>query len=82
MAEDAQSAGFLAQVPEPPEELRRQPLVENLRGFAWISDRIAGVAEGKTPRWWWAAFIPSTLVMLLCFSMIATLAIMLGVSGR
>ena len=32
----------------------------NLRGFAWISDKIAGVAEGKTPRWWWAALCPAS----------------------
>jgi Ni/Fe-hydrogenase subunit HybB-like protein len=71
MAEDPHLAALLAQVPDPPPELQRKPLVENLHGFAWISDRIAGVAEGKTPRWWWAAFIPSVGFMLLCFSMIA-----------
>ena len=26
------------------------------RSIGWISDRIAGVAEGKTPLWWWMRF--------------------------
>src|SRR2546423_7793671 len=51
----------------PPAELIRIPLVQNNRGLAWLSDTIAGVIEGKTPRWWWYAFIPSvaTLTMLV-----------------
>ena len=35
-------------LPVVPKELQRIPLVENQRGFAWISNKIAGVAEGKT----------------------------------
>jgi Ni/Fe-hydrogenase subunit HybB-like protein len=64
---------LLAQAPEPPPELQRQPLVQNLHGFAWISDKIAGVAEGKTPAWWWWALLPSVGLMTLCFLMIAYL---------
>ena len=60
-------------VPVPPPELRRIPLVANNRNFAWISDKIAGVAEGKTPLWWWAAFVPSVLCMMMLFSMITYL---------
>ena len=33
----------------PPPELEREPLVRNQHGPGWISDRIAGVIEGKTP---------------------------------
>ena len=36
-----------------PVELEREPLVANRRSVGWISDQIAGVAEGKTPWWWW-----------------------------
>jgi Ni/Fe-hydrogenase subunit HybB-like protein len=55
-------------VQAPPRELEREPLVSNLRSPGWISDAIAGVAEGKTPRWWWYAFIPSVffLTIMLC----------------
>ena len=38
-------------IPHTPAELERQPLVLNQRPFGWLSDHIAGVAEGKTPRW-------------------------------
>ncbi len=57
----------------PPRELERLPLVANNRSLGWISDAVAGVAEGKTPKWWWPAFVVSVLMMTLCFSMIAYL---------
>jgi len=47
----------------PPAELVRQPLVLNARPFGWISDHIAGVAEGRTPLWWWIAFIPAVTLL-------------------
>src|SRR4051812_40525258 len=50
-------------VQPPPAELERIPLVSNQRSPGWISDRIAGVAEGKTPAWWWWAFIPSVILL-------------------
>ena len=71
----AHATGVLPHLPDPPAELERKPLVENLRGFAWISDRIAGVAEGKTPVWWWATFVPSIFLMLMCFSMVGYLIV-------
>ena len=57
-------------IPATPKELVRQPLVLNQRPMGWLSDKIAGVAEGRTPTWWWAAFVPSFLIMLVCFAMI------------
>src|SRR5687767_14440180 len=54
-------------VSPPPRELEREPLVLNNRSLGWISDAVAGIVEGKTPVWWWAAFIPSFFVMLMCF---------------
>src|SRR5437870_4828361 len=47
----------------PPPELERLPLVLNQRPLGWISDHIAGVAEGKTPTWWWIAFIPAVMIL-------------------
>ncbi|HEY2980920.1 MAG TPA: NrfD/PsrC family molybdoenzyme membrane anchor subunit [Anaerolineales bacterium] len=57
-------------IPSTPKELERQPLVLNKRSLGWLSDTISGVAEGKTPTWWWAAFVPSFLIMIVCFSMV------------
>ena len=51
-------------VPETPAELERIPLVSNQRSIGWISDQVCAIMEGKLPMWWWAAFIPS--LMLLC----------------
>jgi molybdopterin-containing oxidoreductase family membrane subunit len=35
-----------------PVVMPRPVLVENNRSFAWISDKICGIIEGPTPRWW------------------------------
>src|SRR5687767_5224977 len=60
-------------IPHTPAELERQPLVLNQRPFGWLSDHIAGVAEGKTPMWWWIMFVPSFILMIVCFSCITYL---------
>ena len=60
-------------IPPVPKELERIPLVANNRGLGWITDKIAGVAEGKTPMWWWIAFIPSVCFMMMLFSMLTYL---------
>jgi len=57
----------------PPPGLERVPLIAKQRSPAWISDRIAGIVEGKTPVWWWYAFIPSVLAMLMLFGLIVYL---------
>jgi Ni/Fe-hydrogenase subunit HybB-like protein len=62
-------------VQAPPPELEREPLVANNRSIGWISDRIAGVIESKTPSWWWLAFGISFMVMLVCFTMITYLVV-------
>jgi len=61
------------QLQAPPAELAREPLVANQRPLGWISDTIAGVAEGKTPTWWWIAFSISFPMMLFGFGLIAYL---------
>jgi len=50
-------------VPPVPAELVREPLVQNHRSFGWISDRVSAITEGKAPKWWWAAFIPSVCLL-------------------
>lgn len=56
-----------------PAELEKPVLVANKRDIGWISDRIAGVAEGDTPKWWWVAFGISVTMMTICFSLIVYL---------
>src|SRR5438477_2271503 len=60
-------------VQPPPPELAREPLVAHQRSIGWISDTIAGVAEGKAPLWWKVAFAISFTFMTLCFVMVAYL---------
>jgi len=50
-----------------PLELERQPLVLKQHSIAWISDKISDIVEGKTPKWWWPAFLISASVMTMCF---------------
>src|SRR6266545_3483757 len=57
-------------VEAPPPELAREPLVAHQRSIGWISDAVAGVAEGKTPKWWWYAFIPSVTMLSMMGVMI------------
>jgi molybdopterin-containing oxidoreductase family membrane subunit len=57
-------------VPVVPAELVREPLVQNNRSFGWISDRVSAITEGKVPKWWWAAFIPSLCLLGLLGAML------------
>ncbi len=70
MAEQAMSHVIPAPVPK---ELERIPLVANNRSLGWITDKIAGVAEGKTPMWWWIAFVPSVFMLLVLVAMLTYL---------
>lgn len=45
-----------------PKEMEREPLVRNNRGIKWITDNVSSICEGKTPLWWWVAFIPCVLI--------------------
>jgi len=70
-------------VPAPPPELRRIPLVANQRSLGWLSDRVAGLVEGATPRWWWYAFIPSALALgLLAAMVLYQISVGVGVWGN
>jgi molybdopterin-containing oxidoreductase family membrane subunit len=80
----AQPSMMVANIPvqPPPPELVKEPLVRNQRSIGWISDAIAGVAEGKTPLWWWCAFIPSATLLLAMTAMILYLmSVGVGVWG-
>jgi molybdopterin-containing oxidoreductase family membrane subunit len=39
-----------------PAPLPRAVLVENNRSYSWITEKICGIIEGKTPTWWWVCF--------------------------
>jgi len=57
-------------LPMPPAELERKPLVSNSRSPGWISDQVSAIVEGKTPKWWWIAFVPSFLALLMLGAML------------
>ncbi len=40
-----------------PVVLPRPALVENDRSFSWITEKICGIVEEKTPTWWWVCFV-------------------------
>ena len=37
------------------------PLVENRRSFHWVTEKICGIVESKTPTWWWWCFYNCSL---------------------
>jgi molybdopterin-containing oxidoreductase family membrane subunit len=45
-----------------PASLPRPLLVENGRSYGWITDKICGIIEGRTPTWWWWCFIVACFV--------------------
>ena len=85
MASGATSLNSPAQVvvPETPAELQRAPLVGNLRGFGWISYRVASLSEDKAPLWWWILFVPSALCLgMLLFLLSYQISTGVGVWGN
>jgi molybdopterin-containing oxidoreductase family membrane subunit len=40
----------------------RRPIIENNRNFTWITQKVCGIVEGKTPTWWWVAFIICAMI--------------------
>ncbi|MBS0659393.1 MAG: polysulfide reductase NrfD [Verrucomicrobia bacterium] len=45
-------------------QVEKAPLVLNNRDYHWITEKICGIVEVKTNKWWWILFIPSFLLML------------------
>ena len=83
MAADSTSMTAGTPLPTVPKELVRPLLVTNNRSIGWISDRIASIAEGPTPLWWWVSFGISLVMLATCFSMISYLiATGVGVFGN
>lgn len=39
-----------------PASVPRRVMVENDRDYNWVTEKICGIVEGKTPMWWWVAF--------------------------
>ena len=77
------SHGGPVTIPSPPPELERIPLVANLRGFGWISNRVASLIEDPAPLWWWILFIPSVLCLgMLMFMLTYQISTGVGVWGN
>jgi len=45
-----------------PAELPRPELVLNHRSFHWITDKVCGIVEEPTPRWWKVTFVVALLL--------------------
>jgi molybdopterin-containing oxidoreductase family membrane subunit len=77
MSESTQTATGVAEVPAVLKEIRparldRPALIGNRRSFNWITEKICGITEEKTPTWWWicfcvAGFVASFTVMGLAY---------------
>jgi molybdopterin-containing oxidoreductase family membrane subunit len=77
MSESTEIAAGVTEIPAVlkeinPAELKRPDLVGNNRSFGWITEKICGIAEEKTPNWWWicfcvAGFIASFTIMGLAY---------------
>lgn len=77
------NAASQIKVPVPPPELARLPLVTNNRSFGWISDRVAGIAEGPAPLWWKVSFaISFTWMSILGAMLIYQVSTGVGVWGN
>jgi len=45
-----------------PAPWKEVPLVLNNRSYKWVTDKICGIVESKTPTWWWWCFITALCV--------------------
>jgi Ni/Fe-hydrogenase subunit HybB-like protein len=60
----AERPAILSEVKSPVKP--RPELVGHRRDFAWITNKICGIAEEKTPLWWWYCFAAACFVA--CFT--------------
>ena len=47
-----------------PAEMPRRPLVENDRDLHWMTEKVCGIVEEKTPKWWWYCFASACFVAM------------------
>jgi Ni/Fe-hydrogenase subunit HybB-like protein len=59
---DHPAPAILAEVNPAP--LPRATLVENHRSLNWVTEKICGIIESPTPKWWWIAFAVSGFLAL------------------
>ena len=45
-----------------PAPWKEEPLVLNKRNFHWVTEKICGIVESKTPNWWWWCFITALCI--------------------
>ncbi len=45
-----------------PVDVPRRVLVENNRDYNWITEKVCGIVEAKTPLWWWICFCTAGMV--------------------
>jgi len=78
---DHPAPAILAEVNPVP--LPRATLVENHRSLNWVTEKICGIIEAPTPKWWWIAFAVSGFLALFTVAGIAYLvATGVGVWGH
>ena len=66
-----------------PAKWEDEPLVLNKRNFRWITNKICGIVESKTPIWWWWCFITSLCVAsFTAFGLISLVSTGVGVWGN
>ena len=44
-----------------PVEVPRPILVTGNKDFHWVTEKICGIPEGKTPLWWWVLFLVASV---------------------
>jgi molybdopterin-containing oxidoreductase family membrane subunit len=42
--------------------VKKIPLVTNDRPLSWVTDKVASVAEDRTPFWWWVSFFCTSII--------------------
>lgn len=53
--------------------MKRAPLVQHNRSLGWITEKICNIVEEPTPRWWWIAFLFSSILSTLTIGGVAYL---------